>query len=190
MSMTITTHLFEAFLKCPTKCYLRSLGETGTENAYADWVRTQNESYCSDGIKRLMEGAAPDEFVVGPRGTKNLKTVKWRLAVNLVVRVQNLESSIHAVERLPSEGQDQPAKFIPIRFIFTNKLTRHDKLLLAFDVFALSDMLGLDVGLGKIIHGDNQATLKVKTSTLASEVRKLTTKINTLLSSLRHPTSF
>jgi predicted RecB family nuclease len=187
VSMTITNHLFEAFLKCPTKCYLRSLGETGTENAYADWVRTQNESYCSDGIKRLMEGAAPDEFVVGPRGTKNLKTAKWRLAVNLVARVQNLESSIHAVERLPSEGQGQPAKFIPIRFIFTNKLTRHDKLLLAFDVFALSDMLGPDVGLGKIIHGDNQATLKVKTSTLASEVRKLTTKINTLLSSHSAP---
>lgn len=187
MSITITAHLFEAFLKCPTKCYLRSLGETGTENAYADWVRTQNESYCSDGIKRLMKGAAPDEFVVGPRGTKNLKTAKWRLAVNFVAHVQNLESSIHAVERLPSEGQGQPAKFIPIRFIFTNKLTRHDNLLLAFDVFTLSEMLSLDVGLGKIIHGDNQATLKVKTSTLASEVRKLTTKINTLLSSHSAP---
>ena len=79
MSITINAHLFEAFLKCPTKCYLRSLDETGTENAYADWVRTQNESYRSEGIKRLMEGAAPDEFVVGPPGMENLKTAKWRL---------------------------------------------------------------------------------------------------------------
>ena len=182
MSMTITAHLFEAFLRCPTKCYLRSLGETETENVYADWVRTKNESYRSQGIKRLMEGATPDEFVVGPPGMENLKTAKWRLALNLVARAHNLESSIHAVERVPLEGQDQLAQFIPIRFIFTNKLTRHDKLLLAFDVFAFSEMLGSEVGLGKIIHGDDQATLKVKTSTLASEVRKLTTKIATLLS--------
>jgi len=187
VSMTITAHLFEAFLKCPTKCYLRSLGETGTENAYTDWFRIQNESYRSEGIKRLMEGAAPDEFVVGPPGTKNLKTAKWRLAVNLVARAHNLESSIHAVERVPTEGQDQPAQFIPIRFIFTNKLTPHDKLLLTFDVFALSEMQGREVGLGKIIHGDDQATLNVKTSPLASEVRKLTGKIATLLSSHSAP---
>jgi predicted RecB family nuclease len=187
MSMTITNHLFEAFLKCPTKCYLRSLGETGTENAYTDWFRIQNESYRSEGIKRLMEGAAPDEFVVGPPGTKNLKTAKWRLALNLVARAHNMESSIHAVERVPTEGQDQPAQFIPIRFIFTNKLTPHDKLLLTFDVFALSEMQGREVGLGKIIHGDDQATLKVKTSVLTSEVRKLTGKIATLLSSHSAP---
>jgi predicted RecB family nuclease len=187
VSMTITRHLFEAFLKCPTKCYLRSLGEAGSENAYANWLRTQNESYCSDGIKRLIEGMTPDEFVVGPPGMENLKTAKWRLAVNLLVRAHNLESNIHAVERVPLEGQDQPAKFIPIRFVFTNKLTRHDNLMLAFDVFILSEMLSLEVGLGKIIHGDNDATLKVKTSALTSEVHKLATKIATLLSSLTAP---
>jgi hypothetical protein len=30
--MPITSDLFEAYLKCPTKCFLRSLGETGTNN--------------------------------------------------------------------------------------------------------------------------------------------------------------
>ena len=55
-----------------------------------------------------------------------------------------------------------------------NKLTRSDKLLLAFDALVLSEMLGRKVSLGKIIHGDNQATLKVNISALAGEVRKLT----------------
>ena len=43
--MTITPYLYEAYLKCPTKCFLRALGEIATGNAYADWVRTQNASY-------------------------------------------------------------------------------------------------------------------------------------------------
>ena len=81
--MTITAHLFEAFLKCPTKCYLRSFGETGTENPYATCIRAQNDNYLSDGIKRLSEGVEPDEFIAGPASKENLEIGKWRLAVNL-----------------------------------------------------------------------------------------------------------
>jgi hypothetical protein len=36
--MTITNDLVETFLKCPTKCFLRSCGEAGTGNLYAAWV--------------------------------------------------------------------------------------------------------------------------------------------------------
>ena len=100
---------------------------------------------------------------------------------------QLLESRLHAVERVPSEGRGKPAQFIPIRFIFRNKLTKDDRLLLAFDALVLSQVLGREVSLGKIIHGDDHATLKVKTSTLAGEVRKRLEKIATLLSSPTPP---
>ena len=48
-------------------------------------------------------------------------------------------------------------------------------------------MLGREVSLGKIIHGDDHATLKVKTSALAGEVRKRLEKIAALLSSPAPP---
>lgn len=140
--MTITTYLFEAFLRCPTKCYLLSLGETGTENAYADWIRTRNEPYENEGIKRLI-GEHPDgECVCRPPDLENLKKVKWQVAVNLSVQTQDLESIIQAVERVSSDGQGKPAQFIPIRYIFTNKVSRDDKLLLAFDALVLWKILG------------------------------------------------
>ena len=43
-------------------------------------------------------------------------------------------------------------------------LTRHDRLLLGFDSIVLSEALGRDVKLGKIIHGDDFVTLRVNTS--------------------------
>ena len=46
--MKISSRLFEAFLKCPTKCWLRATGESFGGNAYAEWVKTQNESCASD----------------------------------------------------------------------------------------------------------------------------------------------
>lgn len=65
-----------------------------------------------------------------------------------------VESRLHAVERVPSEGRGKAAQFLPIRCLFFNKLTKDDKLLLAFDAFVLAQALGRDIPVGKIIHGD------------------------------------
>jgi predicted RecB family nuclease len=116
-----------------------------------------------------------------------VQSAKWRFAVETTARAQNLESTIHAVERLKSEGQEKEDLFIPIRFIFTNKLQKDAKLLLAFDAFVLSELLGCEVRLGKIIHGNDRATLKVNTGALVSEVRRVTEKIGALVSSNSPP---
>ena len=181
--MFITSHLFEAYVKCHTKCFLLSLGETGTGNSYSAWVQDQQASYRSGEIKRLTQGAAQNECVIGPIDSEDVQSAKWRFAIETTARAQNLESTIHAVERVKSEVQDKLDLFIPIRFIFTNRLDKDAKRLLAFDAFVLSELLGREIGLGKIIHGDDRTTLNVKTGALVTEVRRLTEKIGALLSS-------
>ena len=185
--VTITPHLFEAYLKCPTKCFLRSLGETGAGNAYADWVRAQNTIYQREGSRRLKERVGNDECVSGPLDRKVLKSATWRIATNSRMCAQDLECTLDAIERMPSDTPGKPAQFIPIRFIFTNKLGWHDKLLLAFDALVLSETLDREVALGKIIHGNDLVPLKVKTSALESEVRRTTAKIAALVSDKKPP---
>src|SRR6202011_5494386 len=102
------------------------------------------------------------------------------LAIDLHWRTKALESCLQAVERIPSEGHGRPAQFIPYRFEFANKLTKEHKLLLAFDALLLSEVVGSEVNLGKIVHGDSHATLKVKTLAFASGVRKRIKDITTL----------
>ena len=185
--MEITPALLEAFLKCPTKCWLRSQGESDTGNEYANWVKSQNESYRIEAAKRVTADIPTDERAASPPLPENLKSAKWRFAVDVAVNTENMGSTLHAVERNPSEGRGKAATFIPIRFIFRNKLARDDKLLLGFDALLLSEVLGRDVGVGKIVHGDNYATLKVKTSAMASELRKRAEAIGALLSSSTPP---
>jgi predicted RecB family nuclease len=225
--MTITPFLFEAFLKCPTKCWLRFTGEPPSGNAYAEWVQIKNESYRADAAKRLIANAPADECAPSSRSSRrkeahysaeSLKTARWCVATDVPVQslmltapksgssrgneaqtsspemsqslltsAATIETCPHAVERIPSEGRGKSAQFIPIHFIFRNKLTKDDKLLLAFDVFVFSEMLGRTVSLGKIIHGDDHATLKVRTLALAGEVRKHIGKITTLLASPTPP---
>ncbi|MCU0782449.1 MAG: hypothetical protein MUF81_00085 [Verrucomicrobia bacterium] len=217
--MKITSPLFEAFLKCPSKCHLRSLGETGSGNEYAEWVRAQDESYRREAARRLQEAVPETERVAAPPGIESFKTAKWRLAVNVVAQTPdrsadslvresqpdeetrglggphhetrssgresapsishesqsrlasaatNLESRLHAIQRIPSEGRGRPAQFIPIRFIYRNKLTKDDKLLLAFDALMLSEILGREISFGKIIHGDPRSRARERADTLAA----------------------
>src|ERR1017187_3449928 len=172
--MTITPHLFEAFLKCPTKCWFRFTREPPADNSYAEWVHTETESYRAAAAKRLTANMPADECAA-PVGSSRreeahysaeaLKTAKWRFAVDLSARTEfgssrgneaqtsppensqslltsaaTIETCLHAVERIPSAGRGQPAQFVPIRFIYRNKLTQDDKLMLAFDAFVLSEI--------------------------------------------------
>ena len=122
--MTTTDDLVETFLKCPTKCFLRSRGEAGTGNDYAAWIRTKNEVFRIEGTKRLVAEVAPDKCAIAPRAMGSLKPAEWYLRIDLAVHSQQLQCFCHAVEQIPSAGRGRTAQFVPIRFLFRNKLNR------------------------------------------------------------------
>lgn len=187
--MIISAPIFEAYLKCPSKCWFLFFDKEGDANIYSDFIRNQNNAYRAAGIERLIVKIQPSECVIKPSVPLNIKTAAWLLAVDIVAINETLESRLHAVERMPPDGQDKKIQFIPIRFIFTNKLTKDDKLILAFDAHVLSEMLRREVSHGKIIHSTNYSTVKVKTSVLTGDVRKLIGKIEKLVASESPPDS-
>ncbi len=179
--MIVSSQLFEAYLECSTKCWLRSRAEAATGNSYAEWARQQNETYLEYGLKRSFAMVPESDRATTPPIPKNLKYVTWRLAIDVRWRMRELESRLQAVERIPSEVHGRPAEFIPYRFEFANKLAKEHRLLIAFDAFLLSEVLGREVNLGKIVHGDSYATLRVKIPAFASEIRKQIKAITALL---------
>jgi predicted RecB family nuclease len=179
--MIISSPLFEAFVECPTKCWLRSRSEPSTGNSYSEWARLQNETYYDVGLTRLLTMFPESDCVMAPPISKRAMDATWRLAIDMRLRTNGLESRLQAVERIPSEGRRKSLQLIPYRFEFANKLVRKDKLLLAFDALLLSETIGRQVSLGKILHGGGYSTLKVNLTSLASEVRKRIMDIGALL---------
>jgi predicted RecB family nuclease len=179
--MIISSPLFEAYLECDTKCWLRAHAERGTGNTYAEWARLKSESYYEDGRKHLLAMFPENGRAIAPLISMNAKDLKWRVATDVRLQTNGLESRLQAVEKMPSEGRAKPAQFISYRFQFTNKLAKNDKLSLAFDALVLSEAMGCDAGFGKVIHGDRRATLKVKLSSLVSMVRKEIKNLTALL---------
>ena len=185
--MIISSHIFEAYLNCPSKCWLVFLGEKGEGDVFLDFIQTKDISYRTVGLERLMARGRGREHEGFPSEPLNIGTGSWVFARNIVAKKDNLESHLHAVERLSSEGPNKPVQLFPIRFIFANKLSKKDKLLLAFDAFVLSRMIGQEITHGKIIHGNKYAAIKVTTSALTNEVRKVTNKIDKMLSDKSSP---
>src|SRR5215510_10858875 len=176
--MIVSSPIFEAFLERPTKCWLRSRAEPATGNAYGEWARAHRDGYYDDGLKRLL--------VMVPERDRSLvasitKDATWRLATDVRLRTNRFESRLQAVERMLPKERNKPIQFIPYRFEFHNKVAKSDKLSLAFDALVLSEVLQLDVSLGKIMHGDNHALLKVKLPSLTNEVQKQIKDIAALL---------
>ena len=179
--MIVTPQLFSSYLECPTKCWLRSRAESPPGNYYAQWVSTQNETYFRGALNRLLVPFPASDRASAPPIPRNPNDVTWRLAFNVNWKTRELGSCLQAVVRLPANGRGRQDVFIPYRFEFLNKITKEHRLLLAFDALLLSESIGGEVSLGKLVHGDNYAILNVRILPFVSEVRKRINDITALL---------
>src|SRR5438046_8209608 len=125
---------------------------------------TRNKVFRIEGTKRLVAGVAPDRCVIGTPAMGSPKSSQWHLGVDFAVQSQNLRCSCHAVEQIPSAGRGRTAQFVPIRFVFRNKLNRDDQLLLAFDARLSTEVLRREDVLGKLVNGENYPTPTLKSS--------------------------
>jgi len=79
------------------------------------------------------ESGSLDEATTSAQGNRDLEPARpleitshgsrGNSPSHLVADGFTLSACLHAVERVPAEGRGKAAQFIPIRFVFTNKLT-------------------------------------------------------------------
>ena len=186
---SVTSRLFEAYLACPTKCYLQSIDAVGANTDFAIWNETRSETYRCEGAQRLTTGhhseLAPVATVAPEPG--HWKNVPWNFVLNLIARAKNMEANLQVVQRIPPEATNGSSQFVPIRFVPPNKLSRSDKLMAGFDAFVLSKAAGVKVGLAKIIHGDKWSVFKVKANSLSRVVHNTIDKVAALLATTAPP---
>jgi predicted RecB family nuclease len=183
----VTTLLFEAYLACPTKCFLLATDELQSDNIFAAWNFRRAHSYRDMGIKNLAERHDPKEIMRDAPFLPSWVSRKSGLAINVTARVQRLAAVFHAVEWVAKNDGETAPTTIPVRFVANNKLARTDKLLLAFDPHVLAKLLNSPVAFGRIVHGDCNTAHKIKIAELEREVKKIIGKIATMLSASDRP---
>ncbi|MBM4066322.1 MAG: IS66 family transposase [Planctomycetes bacterium] len=175
--MQITEESFQTFLKCETKSYLKIAGAVGLQSEFRDWERFLAEDFQQKCSQRLISNFQQDERFVGTISSQELENKKYRIVIDCIVQSQRVQSRIQALEQLPSPGRTKHNHYIPIRFIPREKITAFDKLLIAFDAFVLFTASGRMPQFGKIIHGSEQKTIRVKLDRLMKVAESIITRI-------------
>jgi predicted RecB family nuclease len=175
--MVITEDIFGAFLQCETKSYLTLAGAVGDRRQLTDWERQLTEDYQQQFFTRLRSHCRDSELLRGVTLAQALAQHQCRFALDCVVQTRELQSHIPMLERVPPAGKTSHLAYIPVRLLPREKLTRQDKLLVAFDALVLATAAGTVPHFGKIIHGSEYAVAKVKLEELLKTARAAVGKI-------------
>jgi predicted RecB family nuclease len=175
--MLITTEIFRAFLNCKTKSYLKSSGNVGSQHQLIEWKRSCLTEFKQKCLLKLRASFEDDECLVGLPSLQALENSTYRLITDCVLQAQGLRSHLDVLERFNAPIKGKHSTLIPIRFLPNEKITKHDKLILAFDALVLFTACGELPPFGKIIHGHEQRTVKVKLANLMETTKALVSEI-------------
>jgi predicted RecB family nuclease len=173
--MLITDEIFRAFLNCETKAHLKFLGEVGPQREHVELKRSCFDDFKQECLAKLRADFGESNCLVGASSLQTLGGSKRCLLIDCVLQSQGLQSHVHTLERsaVPINGKSD--SFIPIRCVLNNRITEHDKLLLAFGALVLSTISGEMPLFGKIVYGCEQRVVKAQ---LASLVEKAQAKVS------------
>ena len=101
----------------------------------------------------------------------------YALITDCSLSTPNLKAELHGLRLVRGTGRANGNDYIPLRFLYNEKISNTDRLLLAFDAFVFSQAVGIDPRHGEFIHGREQRTAKVPLTPLYNKVRAALTAI-------------
>ena len=184
--MLITDEIFHAFLVCENKSYLKISGDIGPQREFTEWEQNRFEAFKQKCLEKLRSNFGEYEHLSDVVSPHTLGKSKCRFIVDCVLKTQEFYSHIHVLERFTTPDNTN-ISFIPIRFIPNEKITKNDKLLLAFDAFILSTISGKIPLFGRIMHGIEKKIVKVELAGLIEVTRTVINKITAQHTNLTSP---
>ena len=169
--MPITEETVEAFLKCETKCCLEFNNVVGVPSEFSQWRRHLREEYRRKCRERICSAIPYGQWLVGTPDPRLLHDRRYRLIIDYVVARPEIQVRLDALERIRHARAGIDGSYVPVLFVPTEKVSKYDKLLLAFDAFACSKVFGKTPRIGKIIHGCQYTTVTVPLPALLHQVQ-------------------
>ncbi len=94
-----------------------------------------------------------------------------RIIVDAAATAGSVRSRIQLLERAEHGGGTGILSYIPVMFVRDDKITRQDKLLIAFQAHVLASVLGASPVEARIVHGEEYKARRVEIEPLAGQVR-------------------
>jgi predicted RecB family nuclease len=171
-NISITAAEFVAFLKCPTKGHLLTIGEPAPATFFTD-IEARIWSMYKSAVTRNMR-VGPD--VAEPLDFRELRSIRDREtvahAVDCETTVYNIVPPSHLPRGCQSRESAPSGTFIPVVFLPWDKPDVSDSLLTCFGALALSQVTGILADTGTLIYGESHRRKTVKIGDHAARTRQ------------------
>ena len=185
----ITSQLFSDYLNCEYKAYLKETAEDETITDFQifndDVLRLAQKTYREKYCKNLTSFFG-NPFEITSISSRILENGFEKL-FNISIKNKNLKTQIDVIEKISCSSYQEDFIYIPILILPNYKVSRSDKLLLAFNSLLLSDFQNKEVGVGKIFYGHPLRSLKVNLKPLMSDVLSIIDNIRELIDEKKEP---
>jgi predicted RecB family nuclease len=165
----VTDAAFEAFLHCDTKAYL--LHESIDNECKLGFSEDNIDKKFKQHVSEWLMSSFRNEIFVGTPSRPILKQGSHRIILHPLIKSLDLSAKPDALWRTPSEPERHDFRYSPVRFVKNEKVSRFDKLLLAFDALALNHFSGNPFGSGKLIYGSQYRILTVPLAKVLENAR-------------------
>jgi predicted RecB family nuclease len=176
LSVPISDKLFLNYLHCKYKAYLMLSGKSGIKGDYEKFQDDQVESYRLRVREHFQQTNQIIPLAEAISTFKYLRKQKSGVATNVSIVNDRYDLILDAAE-LTSQAPSQKPVYHPILFLPHQKITKKDKLLLAFCGSALSHEQKVEPTTGKIIFGDKFSSLKIQLTYLIKAAGKVEKEI-------------
>lgn len=167
--MEITKEVFENFIVCPYKAYRTIRKETGNKTEYEVMHRELADLYVTNALnKHFRDRTKTPEILPQDSAFNDGQHILHQKQIS-----HHELSSCCTVERVPENFGTGTFSYMPVLFTPKEKLSKNDKLLITFDSLILSGLQAHLPQYGKIIHGKNYKTTKVKIENQCNRVKTI-----------------
>jgi predicted RecB family nuclease len=168
----ITAALFSAFLKCPTKAHLLSVGEPAPGAHFADIEARISSIYKAMAKQRSPIGAEATELLDFRELWRSLDHDAITHYVDCDTAVYDLAPPPHRPGGRQRQELSPSGTFVPIRLLPWDKPGLSDSLLVCFGALALSQASGVLAETGTVIYGEGHHRKTVKIEDHAVRTRQ------------------
>ncbi|MGD0463437.1 MAG: TM0106 family RecB-like putative nuclease [Tepidisphaeraceae bacterium] len=165
--MKITNQLFDAFIRCKFKFHLLATGHKGVTAEYGQLLEDLDRKYRQEAILRLQQQSSASQVVNNPASIVDAQTEGSELMLDVALANDQFSVDSVVLKKIADDGRLGRPAYAPMLFFQREKISRWDKLRIAFHALGLFDVLGDMPAFGIIIHGRSGKASKVNFKTPA-----------------------
>jgi predicted RecB family nuclease len=169
----ITDALFEAFLHCKYKSYLRLKGIPGHSTEFESHRSILATAYAAAAQSKLHGCAIGEDTPRSVLADRQVLMVGKRLILDATFTMDDLQASIDAIARIDGESPLGKFCYLPVQYCREAKIPRAAKLLLAFRSIVLGKVQGSLPSHGVIVHGPDFTEQSFRLHSLQDKVALL-----------------